>query len=361
MFGGYVSDNLPTLGYIDVDYILSLVSEAEIYSMVFGIIPKDGMYITSPFRNDTNPGCYFKTNANGELLFYDWANSSEYITATGYTINMICINCFQAVQIYYDLDTFPNTLQFILDWINHNKCDKFIRPTEELVVNNHKNFLGHTNSEISIYVTQRDFTTFDRDYWKQYGISSQNLIDDNIHSIGKYVINREGESVEYYTKYYQLAYQLSNIQKRTKLYFPNNKHRFLNTYRSSDIGCFNSLPEHGELLVISKSYKDCRVLRNFGLTSVWFQNETVIPKGIQVDNLFDRFKQIVIFYDNDEAGINGAEKVQKYYQLYYKNSVKTVRLKKSYVKENITDISDLYRYKGKEDVKEFITSKILKV
>lgn len=358
MFGNYIPNNLPTLGFIDVNYILSLISEAEIFSIVFGIIPENGMYITSPFRNDTNPGCYFKLH-NEQLIFYDWANNSNYITKTGNIIDMRFINCFQAVQIYYDLPSFFDTLQFILNWVKHNKFD-IVTSSKPNFVFHQKSIDRYENNSLSIYVNQRDFTVFDRDYWKQYGISSQNLIDDNIHSISRYVITKNGESTEHIFKHYELAYQLSNIQNKTKLYFPKSKYRFISTYKANDIGCFNSLVETGDLLVITKSYKDCRVLRNFGLNSVWFQNEIVIPKGEQIDNLFGRFKKIIIFYDNDETGINGAKKLKEYYKSIYKNSIHIVRLKLSYLKENITDISDLYFKKGKESVNEFINNKILK-
>ena len=46
---------------------------------------------------------------------------------------------------------------------------------------------------------------------------------------------------------------------------------------------------------ITKSYKDCRVLRNLGLNSIWLQNEVAIPSRNIFEDLCKRFKRCDYF------------------------------------------------------------------
>ena len=57
---GYESDALIKRGFIDKKIILEFVSQEEIFSLVFGFLPEDFQYVTSPFRpSDRSPGCWF--------------------------------------------------------------------------------------------------------------------------------------------------------------------------------------------------------------------------------------------------------------------------------------------------------------
>src|SRR4029077_4179226 len=78
----------------------------------------------------------------------------------------------------------------------------------------------------------------------------------------------------------------------------------------NDVGNYNNLPPEGELLIITKSYKDHRVLRNVGYNNViWFQNEGCIPDRWILNNLVRRFKRIIVLFDSDYSGTMAAIKL----------------------------------------------------
>jgi len=95
-------------GFINKDKVLEYVSESQIFELVFGYEPIVHQYVLSPFRSDITPGCWFEYSSRGELKFIDFANNN---TING--IRMSNIDCFSAVQVYYELGNFYKTLEFI--------------------------------------------------------------------------------------------------------------------------------------------------------------------------------------------------------------------------------------------------------
>src|SRR5690606_9287236 len=95
-------------GYIDKEVILSKISEEEIFKHIFGEIPNLGKKYVSPFRNDNNPGCFFKYDRNDKLRFYDYA-TSEVVNG----INLGYVDCFDALQLYLDLSNLYQTIVYI--------------------------------------------------------------------------------------------------------------------------------------------------------------------------------------------------------------------------------------------------------
>ena len=88
-------------GYLDKGEILSLVTEEEIFSLVFGYEPKEYDRVCSPLRKDGEPNCYFEVNpVTGRLEMIDWATSE------------IRWDSFNTVKTYYNLPNFYLTLFF---------------------------------------------------------------------------------------------------------------------------------------------------------------------------------------------------------------------------------------------------------
>ena len=95
-------------GFIDKNDILKYVSEEDIFELVFKFKPKEFDYVTSPFRKDSDAGCWFQYYPSGKLKFTDFG-SQVYIRGR----KMINIDCFDAVQIFFNLTNLYQTLAFI--------------------------------------------------------------------------------------------------------------------------------------------------------------------------------------------------------------------------------------------------------
>ena len=162
---------------------------------------------------------------------------------------------------------------------------------------------------------------------------------------------------------YNICYAYTDFENdKKKLYQPyaEKRNKWFTNCGKNDVGNINSIkiPDQKKLLIITKSYKDCRVLRNQGLNSVWFQNEGMFPTDEKMISLLQPFKKSIIFFDNDPTGIaSSAALKEKIQELGF--NTKVISLPESFFINKIKDISDLYAAKGKIEVQNFLKSKKL--
>lgn len=329
--------------YLNREEIFSLVKEEEVFKLVFGYEPSEGSVTCSPFRADTNPSCYFERSPySGKLLFIDWGDS--------FRTHNDCVDC---IQRYYNLKNYYSSLAFIKEALINNK--KFTLKHSPL------SFSGNLKSEKKetiIKIKSRAFTLLDKYYWEKYGITKDNLLSDKVFSVNRYLIENEKGSNVYEVNNKTLCYCFSDFDNnKMKLYFPYSKIRFKTNCSNNDVGGVRNLDYSDKQIVITKSYKDYRVLKNLGYNSIWTQSETNHPNSEFLSLLTSIFSDIIIFFDNDITGIKGSsilkEKIEalngQAYSLY---------LPEYLLQENIKDASDLYSKKGKEELINFLNSSI---
>lgn len=327
-------------GFIDKNKVLRDKGESEIFKLVFGFSVYEDLCVKSPFRKDNNPGCTFKMY-NGTLWFVDFANH-QMING----IKMCSINCFHAVQIYYNLPTFYHTLKFIEDNIH-------VSPENNL------EYIFTTTSKRKykkkIEIEEKEFTDSDSRYWLKFGITKSQLKKDCVSSVNRYKIASKEDDLIFRPK--SLCYSYNGFKGgRKKIYQPyNTRYKFTSTCKSNDIGELGHLINKADQLIISKSYKDARVLRNRGLNCIWFQNEGMVPSKDILKNLCHRFSKIVVFFDNDRAGKEASIKVKNRINKISPDKATTLHLPEN---SGAKDPSDLYRYKGVRELNEFINKKL---
>ena len=112
---------------------------------------------------------------------------------------------------------------------------------------------------------------------------------------------------------------------------------------------YDYLPWIGDLVIITKSYKDVDVLSICGFNAVGLQGETnPLSKG-NYKILARRFDKIISLYDNDAAGRIGAEKLKQEYGI------------QGFQMEEFKDPAEYCKNYGVEKTKEFINNKIQKL
>lgn len=293
------STGLDRRGFISKDTLLKRVSQEEIFSLVFNYLPEEYSYVTSPIREDKNPDCFFEYK-NNKLWFIDFANP---IVWKG--IKLAYLDCFAMVQVYYNLPNFYVTLDFIYE--------KLVRGKEsQLPLLESKPVEKQTKEKVKILIEARVLNLQDKSFWQdRYRISRENLIEDRVFAFNKYyLLNTKKGSLVFDTK--EIAYAYTNFKEsRKKLYFPlrEGKNRFITTCVKNDIGGLDTLPVYGKQLVITKSYKDYRVIKNLGKNVIWFQNEGMIPDDFILLPILHRFEKVIVWFDNDKAGIAATNKV----------------------------------------------------
>ncbi len=340
----HVDDNIPVSGYIDKEKLLAYVSEEEIFELVFGFKPEEYQYVCSPFRKDSNPGCWFeRSQLSDKLEFIDYADPFHNKQ-----------DCFTCVKRFFNLSNFYQTLLFIKRSLIEKRGITKVRDIEE----ERKNFVPTPRKGVEIYVKPRNYIQSDKTFWYRYGITRTQLASDKVIPVGKFALlgSKKGDITSIvYTNCYAYTEFEGN---RKKLYFPykTGKGRFITNCTQNDIGSVLHLKDSTQL-VITKSYKDCRVLRNEGTNCVWFQNEGMIPDDSILLKLVSPYSDIPVFYDNDSTGLLAGKKIVEKINSLKPGVARRVTLPISLLAEKIKDASDMYCMKGKEDLREFLKSK----
>lgn len=257
----------------------------------------------SPLRRDSDPSfCIFLGRA-GKLLYIDYS-TGESGDLVKFVMKLKGMSYYQAIK------------QIALDM-------------------NLKSVGSHTTSiardirvsRREIKVIPRKFGEHDLIYWEQYGIRLPNLVKFDVYALESVFLDDVLIS-EYKKSQPVYGYYLGN---GWKIYKPYSTQRFY--CNTNTLQGYRQLPASGDMLIITKSMKDVMLLDTLGYPAVAPHGERV--KIIdEIAELKERFKTIVIFFDNDEPGIEGAKILSEKYQLpmIYIDPA-----------EKVKDLSDYYR------------------
>ena len=304
------------------DWLFDRITQEEVFLRYFGFCDMH-IKFCNPLRNDNDPGCSF--NWNSGVLFF-----SDYSTKKSYT----CVN----VVMESEGINYPRALDRIYEvFINNNSniiTNKVIRVKEP-------------KKPKDIKCKIQSFTSIDIQYLKQFGITSKFCKLAKWYSIKHYWI--DGELMYTYSNYNPcIGYYFNG---RWKLYFYLNKEwRFLSNTTKNDIQGWNILPKIGDLLIITKSFKDVGTLYEQEISSISPQAESILlPENI-INDLKLRFTTIYTLFDYDNTGIHLAWQMRKLYNikpLFFTNKI--WNRKGGYM--GCKDASDYRKLFGKDELK----------
>jgi len=312
------------------EQVLQKISQEQIFGLVFGHPINVDEHYQSPFREDNNPNCWFEWY-EGKLLFMDFGDVTRHRS------------CFKAVMDKYNV-TLHSAIKIICKHFNLSDDVMDYTPVEIA----QKTIVHSEKARAIIDFTPRPFKKLDMKYWSMFLITEDNLKEDNISAVERFSIINKGRT-KIITPF-NLCYAYPFFPK-VKLYLPNNNpdFRWITNCDENDIGNIKNLSSSGRQLIITKSYKDHRVLKNVGLGDVvWFQNETCIPDKSICTDLINRFENIIFLYDNDKQGILGSEKLVGLFNTVRANCAKSVHLPTR--KYKWKDPADFIRREGRQDL-----------
>lgn len=268
---------------ITLDYILSKVSEYDIYAHYLGQF-KVGAIYNSPFRKDKNPsfGIYYSKRTK-QLLFKDHGTGE-------------CGNIVKFVSLYTGLTNYNDILKDIVKQLNI---------TTDTKLDSSKQYIP--SSETVIGIVRQKFTPTDINYWSQFNISEKTLKKFNVNSIKYYLCNGIVKGI-YKEDNPMYAYKVYN---NFKIYRPlaDKYTKWRNNLTEYDIQGYAQLPSKGDTLIITKSMKDVMCLYEMGIPAISPSSEsTFIPNDI-LEGLKKRFKRIIILFDRDNAGVKYLRKM----------------------------------------------------
>ena len=320
---------------ITKELLLSKYSEETYMSYYLGIPIKKGLF-RSPLRKDKSPTCSFYRNKNNELIFKDFNGSfyGNFINVVMYKYNQNYHTALRTIAIDFG----------IINGTTNKISSKILNQTP--IIKQTK------TSDIKVEI--KDYTTKELNWWKSYGITPKTLNKYKVFSCksiflnGSLFLTSSKDSLIF--GYYEG--KKDNIEY-WRIYFPKRENfRFLSNTPSKLVQGYAQLPKSGKLLVITKSMKDVMVLHELGITAIAPNSENLFISDKMLKDLKERFKYIVVFYDNDLAGISNMNNIKKQHsELIYCWIPRKYKAK---------DISDFYKMYGREQTLNFIKEYIQK-
>lgn len=296
--------------YINIspEQILQKVSQQQIFEFVLKLpFSFDEKYL-SPFRDDRHPGCFFGQVGN-TILFQDFGE------VKGNTHR----SCFRMV-----MDKYGVSLQLALQII----CSEFNLSTE---VGDYSTISPLEVSRIAVLddtyqfkieFEKKDYQRNDIIYWSCFTIRVEHLLEDHVYNVKRFMTRIGSAPPKVFTPYVY-CYAMDFISS-VKIYQPYSKYKWTSSCDENDIGNIDNLPPSGDRLIVMGSYKDHRVIRNTGVEDnvIWFQNEGCVPSRYILENLVERFGEIVVFFDNDRAGMKASNKLSEIFNTIRKGCSK---------------------------------------
>lgn len=310
---------------ITLDYILSKVSEYDIYQAYIGNF-KVGMIYNSPFRKDKNPsfGCYYSRTTK-QLMFKDHGTGD-------------CGNVVKFVSLLTGLTNYSDILNNIV-----NK----LKITNDMPLGSSKQYIP--SKETVIGVIRQNFTDIDTNYWAQFHISLNTLKKFNVDSI-KYYLNNGIVKGIYKDNNPMYAYKVYN---HFKIYRPlaDKYTKWRSNLNINDVQGFKQLPKTGDTLIITKSLKDVMCLYEMGINAVSPNSESSWLPDKALESILKRFKTVLICFDRDITGMKNMRK------LSLKTGLNCIIMPKRF---SAKDISDAIKVNGFDIVKKYIYEEIEK-
>lgn len=307
------------IGEIDRDFILNRITEEDIFHKYLGIYPNTEDYFTNPLRGDDNPDCKFyrDNTARRALKFKDFA----------WGVNWDCFNVVQ--YIYADVTNFYDALRRVAKDFNLYGED-----INKEIVEGFKIKIQTAKKDTALKVQRREWYDFDLKLWGEICTDNKRALEFfNVAPLERawsgdreiYSFNRKDPGYVYWFGDYDY-----------KLYWPLRKEGKFLQNKSNILQGWHQLPESGDNLVITKSYKDVICMRTFSIFAVAPMSESVLISSEQFEELNNRFFNIYSLMDRDRAGMRMAQLLRKTYGI-----------------EPLLFPSDNALFRGKDEPKDF--------
>lgn len=330
-----------TSSSISMTEIFSKFTEAEILSAVFPEINSLPWRMQSPLRVDNHPSfSIYLTNGN-HIAWKDHANKER-----GGLMDLLCR--------YWDC-TFNQAVAKICDLLIEKK-DITIKPRQIKTLTRKE-----TDALTKIEVKVRPWQQYDYDYWASYGIEKQWLKYAEIYPISHKIITKKdketGKSKRYIFSCHKFCYafvERKDGRLSLKIYSPFDKeHKWCSRMDASVWSLWTKIPQRGDNLIIGSSTKDClNISCNLHIPAICMQGEGYTPKPQIINELKNRYNNIIVFYDNDYTKEDNPGRTDSL-RLAEDYNLKRVEIPAEY---EAKDPSDLFKKYGKEKYMEIMAN-----
>lgn len=199
----------------------------------------------------------------------------------------------------------------------------------------------------------QEFNELFLNYWKEYKVFPETLIKYNVQQLAYHEFhNKDGIKRKFFYKNTNTIVVCYTVNNRIKLYIPAIPELITPLYKfagqtkkfgyknqtSSDIFGFAQLPEKCDYIIFCAGEKDCLVANAHGFNSLSCQSEHQLPSISLIESLKKKTSHLLCCYDNDQAGKQAAEKLNK-----------TFGIQPIFLPAEFKDLALFFKSKNKED------------
>ena len=278
---------------ITKEFLLSKNSEETYMSTYLRVPIKRGLFC-SPLRRDNRPTCSFCHSKKGELMYHDFG--------TGFHEN------FVGVVMEIHKCSYQEALNVIAEDFGYiSKAEN--RPAVKIKVSNVK---LEEKTETLIQIKPKAFSEQELKWWKGFGVTERTLKKYKVFSCDSIFLNGDYfSSSSPRVPIYGYYCGKKNGQELWRIYFPSKRSfRFLSNVGKNYIQGAKQLPKTGDVLLVTKSQKDCMIAYELGIPAIAPCSEVLFLNNKQIQHLKKRFKTIVVCYDTDLTGIHNLKQIK---------------------------------------------------
>lgn len=283
---------------VTLDDILKRVSEADLLFYYLGVteIP---CVICSPFRIDKHPSFSIRTLDGNRIQWRDFATKE----------NGNILDLFEKLWKSSYVEAINKIWNDLPKFLEKGTSNATVNTSEKRCV-----IKEIANSKVSkLECKVRKWQKHDIKYWETYGISIDWLLFADVYPISHKIITKGDKKMVFGADKYAYAY----VEKKEghitlKIYQPFNTKGFKwsNQHDGSVISLWTKLPKSGDKVCICASLKDALCLwANAGIPSIALQGEGYGISDTVIKELKERFTNVYILFDNDEAGLTDGIKL----------------------------------------------------
>ena len=309
---------------LNTENIFAKITGFDIFKHYVTNFKKIDVSFCSELRQDKHPGVRIRYQ-NSNWLYKDFGCEEHTFSPVGYVMYKYVISYGDALRkINSDFK-----LNLGTGVMNSTKDSPIIHNREEIE--------KLEFSETELKIVSVPYTTKHLVYYAEQGIYKPVLDFYRVKPIAGYYLTKAGKRqyIRIPSKDTAFAYCYGNY--KYKILQPNSEYKWITNASRDIVQGWAQLPKTGDLCFITSSLKDVMLLHALGYAAVAPGSEMGFIPEDNLEELKSRFKEVLIFFDNDTPGITSAAKYASKYGLQY------THIPEEYLEKDITDYFKKYK------------------
>lgn len=314
--------------------IFSKITDEQLFTVYFGEFDLNKSY-RSPFREDKRPSTGFFISSQGRLVYNDFT-TGEKLDAIDFAGKLKGLSGVKLLRAVLEDFGFKNADDFHAAAVIDPEIKAARKEKKEKLITFDFDKWNESNLE----------------YWKQYSITKEELVENRVYPVKNVYVNRFQLADSEHNRYVYLIPHGKEIY--SKVYTPLcSEYKWLGNIPLAVPFGLDTLPYKSDTLIITKAAKERMILKKFFTDVIAVQNESLgaLPQEL-IEFLRTKYKRIIVWFDNDETGLRACEE-------FANLGFETMHFAESMYEKGVKDIGDFVVKYGIENFEKYLKWKKL--